>query len=103
MNQETVTECKKLLYRCLVVPADLEVANPNSHLSVVLLGLSVVFAGGGGLSTSPFVLCMAPVELPCISLDRPDGFKRLVFTHIEKHNQKYSICNDTQHILYPPP
>ena len=47
MNQETVTESKKLLDRCLVVPADSEVANPNRHFSFVLLGLSVVFALGG--------------------------------------------------------
>jgi hypothetical protein len=53
--------------------------------------------------TSPFVLCMAPVELPCMSLDRPDSFRRLVFMHVEKHYQNYSICNDIQHILHPPP
>ena len=52
---------------------------------------------------SLFVLCMAPVESPCISLDRPDGFMQLVFTHYEKHKQNFSICNDTQHFLYPPP
>jgi hypothetical protein len=47
VNQETVTEGQKLLDRCLVVPADLEVANPNRHFSFVLLGFSVVFAVGG--------------------------------------------------------
>ncbi len=47
VNQETVTESQKLLDRCLVVPADLGVANPNRHFSFVLVGHSVVFAVGG--------------------------------------------------------
>ena len=48
MSQETVLESQKLLDRCLVVQAVSEVANPNRHSSFVLLGLSVVFAVGGG-------------------------------------------------------
>jgi len=47
VNQETVTEGQKLLYHCLVVHADSEVANPNRHSSFVLLGFLEGLAVGG--------------------------------------------------------